>query len=145
MKMRLGASTGEECPGGSVVFHTTFFEGPNSVGSPEVAETPEPFGPRNCVQSSAAVDAIAAATINDAVDRARRMLLVFDIETCNKEVRPRHIEHQCCCGVDSSRYCRKSKLRQMPASASAMFSHLLTEHNVNSGKHETKFRSRQFP
>ena len=51
--MRSRVKTGDECPRGSSVFQTTFFLGPNSNGSPVEVETPLPFGPRNCVQSSA--------------------------------------------------------------------------------------------
>lgn len=80
MKMRLRVRTGDECPGGSGVFHTTFFSGPNSVGSPEVVETPVPLGPRNCAHSSAAT-MIDDDAINAAINRAKRMCLIFDIET----------------------------------------------------------------
>src|SRR4028118_1566110 len=52
-KTRSRVSTGEEWPGGSGVFQTTFFAGPNTSGSPIETETPLPFGPRNCGQSSA--------------------------------------------------------------------------------------------
>ncbi len=31
--MRLAVSTGDECPGGSAVFHNTCFSGPKSTGS----------------------------------------------------------------------------------------------------------------
>src|SRR5215813_1950050 len=60
--------TGEEWPGGSGVFHKTFFSGLNSTGRPVVSETPEPFGPRNCDQSSASAElrdneAIRSATV----------------------------------------------------------------------------------
>ena len=84
MKMRLRVSTGDECPGGSVVFHTTFLSGPNSVGNPEVVETPVPLGPRNCAQSSAATT-IDDDAINAAMIRAKRMCLIFDIEPCETE------------------------------------------------------------
>ena len=46
MKIRVRVSTGEECPAGTAAFHTTFFAGPNSDGSPEVSEMPVPLGPR---------------------------------------------------------------------------------------------------
>src|SRR5215831_10466491 len=55
MKMRSRVRTGEECPGGSAVFQITFCLGPNSVGRPLVVDTPVPFGPRNCDQSSESV------------------------------------------------------------------------------------------
>ena len=78
--MRSLVSTGDEWPGGSAVFQTTFLLGPNSSGSPVDAETPLPFGPRNCDQSSATtvvkrvVDAINAATT-----RAKAAFLMFKI------------------------------------------------------------------
>src|SRR5262245_42753467 len=64
--MCVDVSTGDEWPAGTIVFHTTFFSGPNSVGSPVVAETPVPFGPRKRDQSEGAevqtgVDAARAA------------------------------------------------------------------------------------
>src|SRR5215813_4224898 len=55
MKMRSRVRIGEECPGGSAVFQITFCLGPNSVGRPLVVDTPVPFGPRNCDQSSESV------------------------------------------------------------------------------------------
>jgi hypothetical protein len=58
-KIRSRVNTGDEWPGGSAVFQTTFFAGPNSTGNPVVAETPLPLGPRNCDQSS------LPATAND--------------------------------------------------------------------------------
>src|SRR5689334_12372006 len=45
--------TGEECPGGRAVLQTIFFCRPKCSGRPLEGETPEPFGPRNCVQSAA--------------------------------------------------------------------------------------------
>jgi len=76
-------STGDEWPGGSAVFQITFLLGPNSSGSPVDAETPLPFGPRNCGQSSVtavvnAADELTAA-INDAIDKAKIIFLTFDI------------------------------------------------------------------
>src|SRR5579863_5301875 len=52
-KMRSPVSTGEECPGGRLVFQTTFLLGPNSTGRFFSLETPELLGPRNWVHSSA--------------------------------------------------------------------------------------------
>ena len=59
--MRSSVNTGEECPGGRAVFQTTFFAGPNSSGRLLVSAIPEPFGPRNWGQSSAA--AIVASKV----------------------------------------------------------------------------------
>src|SRR6185503_4830103 len=53
-KIRSCVNTGDEWPGGSGVFQTTFLFGPNSEGKPLVSETPVPFGPRNCDHSSLA-------------------------------------------------------------------------------------------
>src|SRR4051794_9296314 len=64
MKMRVSVRTGEEWPVGTAVFHTTFFSGPNSDGSPEVFEIPVPFGPRKRDQSvSLGANDKAAASI----------------------------------------------------------------------------------
>lgn len=80
--MRFRVSTGDECPGGSAVFQITFLLGPNSAGSPVDAETPVPFGPRNCGQSSAPAvvngpDAIKAA-IKGVIDKAKIVFLTFE-------------------------------------------------------------------
>src|ERR1700737_2793047 len=88
--MRLRVTTGEEWPGGSAVFQITFLLGPNSTGRPLVTETPLPFGPRNCDQSSATAFFIGlrAATegfvnpgddINSAIDEAKIVLITVDI------------------------------------------------------------------
>jgi len=53
-KMRSLVKTGEECPPGNAVLQRMFFCGPKCSGRPLEGETPEPFGPRNCVQSAAA-------------------------------------------------------------------------------------------
>src|SRR5882762_537214 len=42
---------GEEWPGGSGSFQTTLFA--NSAGASDASATPDPFGPRNRVQSAA--------------------------------------------------------------------------------------------
>ena len=78
--MRSFVSTGDEWPGGRAVFQTTFFSGPKSVTSPVAAETPLPFGPRNCGQSSAPAvlsnpSPIKAAIKNDANLR----YFIFDV------------------------------------------------------------------
>src|SRR5258708_4035076 len=52
--MRVRVSTGDEWPGGSGVFQTTFFSAPNSLGRLVEVESPEPFGPRKRDQSSSA-------------------------------------------------------------------------------------------
>jgi hypothetical protein len=64
--------TGEECPGGSAVFHFTFFSGPNSTGRFVALDTPVPFGPRNLDQFSAAADSTegAATTANPSATHA---------------------------------------------------------------------------
>src|SRR5258707_3542688 len=46
MKMCAAVRTGDECPEGTVVFHTTFVAGPNSDGRADVSATPVPLGPR---------------------------------------------------------------------------------------------------
>src|SRR6185295_4180958 len=51
--MRSRVNSGDEWPGGSSAFQITFFCGPNSTGRLVDVETPLPFGPRNCGQSSA--------------------------------------------------------------------------------------------
>ena len=66
-------STGDECPGGSAVFHFTFLVGPNSTGTLVASETPRPFGPRKRVQFSAAVSVVAVSAT--AIIRANRRLL----------------------------------------------------------------------
>ena len=75
MKMRFRVSTGDECPGGSVVFQTTFLSGPNSVGNPEVVDTPVPLGPRNCDQSSEAEIGVA----KEASSIAKSILIIFKL------------------------------------------------------------------
>ena len=45
-------NTGDECPGGSGVFHFTWLSGPNSTGRLVALETPVPLGPRNRDQFS---------------------------------------------------------------------------------------------
>jgi hypothetical protein len=77
--MRLRVSTGEEWPGGSAVFQTTFLLGPNSSGRPVVAETPVPFGPRNCDQSSATAVVNGRDAINSATDKAKMVFVTLDI------------------------------------------------------------------
>src|SRR5437016_1322983 len=72
--MRSRVSTGEEWPGGSGVFQITFLLGPNSTGRPVVSETPLPFGPRNCDQSSAK----ALVSANDPIDKAKIVFFTFD-------------------------------------------------------------------
>src|SRR6266540_2832623 len=57
------ARTGEEKPGGTSVFHTTFLAGPNSTGRFRFPETPAEFGPRNCSQSSAQRGVMPSRTI----------------------------------------------------------------------------------
>ena len=86
--MRFFVNTGDEWPGGSGVFQITFLLGPNCSGSPVVAETPVPFGPRNCDQSSATAfvngpKAIKAA-INGAIDAAKIVFLTFDMTKASK-------------------------------------------------------------
>ena len=86
--MRLRVSTGDEWPGGSGVFQITFLLGPNSSGRPVDAETPVPFGPRNCdhswatalVESSKAIE----AAINGAIDTAKIVFLTFDMTRAGK-------------------------------------------------------------
>src|SRR4051812_24068729 len=51
MKICVRVRTGEECPAGVAVFHTTFFAGPKFDGSPLTLAIPVPFGPRNRDQS----------------------------------------------------------------------------------------------
>src|SRR5690242_16388283 len=62
--------TGEECPGGRAVFHTTLVFGPILSGRRCFsAEMPEQFGPRNCGQSEARQKEPASTeTINHAGD-----------------------------------------------------------------------------
>ena len=45
--MRSVDSTGDECPGGKVVFHTSWLSPSKRMGRAEVSATPEPLGPRN--------------------------------------------------------------------------------------------------
>src|SRR5262245_43038982 len=52
--MRVVVKNGEEWPGGSGVFHLTFFSGPDSTGRSLAVETPVPLGPRKRDQFSAA-------------------------------------------------------------------------------------------
>ncbi len=49
-------TTGEEWPGPTATFQERFFAGPNSTGILEFCEMPDPFGPRNCGQSSASAE-----------------------------------------------------------------------------------------
>src|SRR6266496_5861875 len=73
-KTRSRVSTGDEWPGGSAVFQITFLLGPNSSGSPVDAETPLPFGPRNCVHSSA----LALVQANDRINNARVVSIILE-------------------------------------------------------------------
>jgi hypothetical protein len=73
--MRSRVSTGEEWPGRSAVFQIMFLLGPKSTGRPLLGETPLPFGPRNCVQSSAT----AHVSDNEAMNKATTALFNFDI------------------------------------------------------------------
>ena len=66
MKICVRVSTGDECPDGTAAFHTTFFAGPNSEGSPDVFDTPVPLGPRKRDQSGSAAASEAMATSDDA-------------------------------------------------------------------------------
>jgi hypothetical protein len=78
---RSRVSTGEEWPGGNGVFQTTFFSGPNTSGNPVETETPLPFGPRNCGQSSADAPVaahIASIVTSGAINRASIVLLNFN-------------------------------------------------------------------
>src|ERR1700730_3428453 len=77
--MRSRVSTGEEWPGGSSVFQITFLLGPNSWGSPVVADTPVPFVPRNCDQSSvtAVFKANDAVTVNAKDIRIKTVFFIF--------------------------------------------------------------------
>src|SRR5918992_3458471 len=81
-KIRSRVSTGDECPGGRAVFQTTFFSGPNSSGRPVDTETPLPFGPRNCTQSSAtglaSRPAVSQVAINGVINKVRMIFIAFD-------------------------------------------------------------------
>src|SRR6266487_3931917 len=87
--MRLRVSTGEEWPGGSAVFQITFLFGPNSTGRPVVAETPLPFGPRNCGQSSATalVNRDDAVIVNAKDIRIKAKTLFFIFEVALRQLR----------------------------------------------------------
>src|SRR5262245_29810055 len=80
--MRSRVSTGDEWPGGSSVFQTTFLLGPNSVGNPVVAETPVPFGPRNCDQSSAGAQFFANVVGKANSKRSKPMSVDFSLGVC---------------------------------------------------------------
>ena len=55
-KIRSPQKTGDEWPAGTVVFHSMFFPGPNSIGGAlAVAAIPVALGPRNCGQPAATV------------------------------------------------------------------------------------------
>src|SRR5204863_4012414 len=55
-KMRSPATTGEEWPGGRLVFHTYPWCGLKVIGSLDAAgATPDPFGPRNCIHCAVAL------------------------------------------------------------------------------------------
>jgi len=62
------ARTGEECPGGTVAFQSTFFSGRNSTGKSLASETPDPLGPRKRGQSAEITEALLTAI------RSRQML-----------------------------------------------------------------------
>jgi hypothetical protein len=79
MKIRSRVSTGDEWPGGSAVFQTTFVLGPNSTGKPVDAETPLPFGPRNCDQSSAAALVNESVATSSAQDMAKIVFFTFKV------------------------------------------------------------------
>src|SRR5258706_9432295 len=64
-KIRDSVNTGDECPGGSAVRHTTFWLGPIRDGTRVESETPEPFGPRNCGQSAAVKAPLTATHTNN--------------------------------------------------------------------------------
>src|SRR6267142_3807922 len=88
--MRFFVRTGDEWPGGSGVFQITFLLGPNSSGSPVDAETPVPFGPRNCDQSSAPAlvngSNVIKAAINGALDKTKIVFLTFDMSRANPQI-----------------------------------------------------------
>jgi hypothetical protein len=66
-----------------------FLLGPNSCGSPVVAETPLPFGPRNCGQSSAAavVSANDVVIVNAKDNRIKAKTLFLILEAALRELR----------------------------------------------------------
>src|SRR5579864_1459540 len=57
--MRRSVSTGEDFPGRVGVRQRTFLCLPNSVGKLLSVETPEPFGPRKRLQSSAGAETMS--------------------------------------------------------------------------------------
>ena len=84
MKICVRVSTGDECPAGTAAFHTTFFAGPNSDGSPDVFDTPVPLGPRKRDQSGS----VLAASDGEATsDDATRFSFVLPIAHRNFVVR----------------------------------------------------------
>src|SRR5436853_1984573 len=79
--MRVGVSTGDEWPGGSAVFQTTFLSLPNSVGRLVEVESPEPLGPRKRDQSSLAYPPMTKIAANKkppkyTLEYAMRLLLM---------------------------------------------------------------------
>src|SRR2546426_126928 len=88
MNIKSPVITGDECPGGTAVFHTTFFSGPNSDGSRVASPTPLPLGPRNCIQSAEkafAANRAANRAANMAI--ARRIMSVLVPETVHRPAR----------------------------------------------------------
>src|ERR1700690_1384948 len=51
-KIRSPTTMGEDAPGGTATFHNRFSFRPNFTGGFWSSATPEPPGPRNCVQSA---------------------------------------------------------------------------------------------
>src|ERR1041384_227887 len=93
MKIRSRERTGEECPGGSGVFQITFLSGPNSVGSPVLVDTPVPFGPRNCSQSSAdaPIETQVISITSIATIRIRLIIrFIFDLYTAKRNFLAAH-------------------------------------------------------
>ena len=85
----------DEWPGGSGVFHNTFFSGPNSTGMFVAVDTPRPFGPRKRFQSASlarttTLDASAARANTPAAatdTRAPRADIVFVITSASLSAR----------------------------------------------------------
>ena len=82
-KMRVDVSTGDECPDGNGVFQRTLDSGPNSTGRLVVADTPEPFGPRNCGQFVSSVAAAGKRPSRARQINKARNLCVFNLSVPN--------------------------------------------------------------
>src|SRR5262245_58243773 len=71
------ATIGDESPLGTGTFHLTFLSGPSSTGDLCRSATPDPFGPRNCGQTSGG-SAQRATGASSATNTSAIRILIFN-------------------------------------------------------------------